>query len=266
MRRLPIVAAVFVLACTRTNPAFDGVGEASETTDASTSDPTSLSGDGDGDPSSGDGDGEPDPGDGDGEPGSESSESSESETSGDGDGDPDSGDGDGDSGDGDGEPDPGDGDGDPIDPLCDPGEWIEDAFPFETASLGFVDTSAAPGFDAAPYACHEFVICRAEQPQCDGDSPYLVKGISNGDVFAGQGNDVDPGPLQLRFWPGPLPCEEPLELDPSQYFGADYWTGQWAVIKIMLPCYEEYGAPLYIGEDGSTFWDPELTEPAALAQ
>ena len=255
VRGFVILVALTSLACTQANPAFDGLGEGSESS-STESDPTLGSGDGDGDPSTGDGDGEPPTGDGD-------------PSTGDGDGDPDTGDGDGDgdpdTGDGDGDPNTGDGDGDPIEELCDPGEWVEDKFHFLTSSLGQVDMGPAPGFADAPYQCHLFVICPADQDECHDESPYILKGHSNGDVFAGNGGNIEPGPIQLVFWPGPMPCGEPLELDPSQYLAIDYWDGMWKVLKIRLPCYDEYGLPLYVATDGSTFWDLDFAEPAALA-
>ncbi len=96
-----------VVACGDDSSVADDSTESSSETGDGDGDPDP--GDGDGDP--GDDDGDPDPGDGDGDP-----------DPGDGDGDPDPGDGDGD-GDGDGEP--GDGDGEPG-PVCGDGNLDAD--------------------------------------------------------------------------------------------------------------------------------------------
>ncbi|HVI03133.1 MAG TPA: hypothetical protein VM869_30765, partial [Enhygromyxa sp.] len=193
-----------------------------------------------------------DPGDGDGDSGDGDGDS--------GDGDGDSGDGDGDSGDGDG-----DGDGDPIEELCLMPLPLEDFFPFKTQSLAEIHTSSAPNFHLAPENCHLLMFCPAAQNLCDPRHSYMAKVYSNGMAYVGE-SYAEPQALQLRFFPGGGLCEgASLDLDPSQSVSLQIWNGQgFELLPIRLPCLKDYDVPLYVAEDGSTFWDIELTAPAAL--
>jgi hypothetical protein len=241
------------LACVRDNPAFDFEDELAEeeSGDSDSGDGDGDSGDGDsgdGDGDSGDGDG--DSGDGDGDPG-------------DGDGDGDSGDGDGDSGDGDG--DSGDGDGEPMEDLCVIFLPVDNYTPLQVESLSEIETENAPNFDLAPENCHLLMICPATQDFCDPMHPFMAKTYSSGMAFVG-GSYPDPQALQIRFHPGGGQCDgASLDLDPSQSIALQIWNGQaFELLPIRLPCLEDYDVPLYIANDGSTFWDIELTSPAAL--
>jgi hypothetical protein len=274
-RMLALAAlAASPLACVRDNPAFDTNDFAEESVgsgdgDGDTGDGDGDSGDGDGD--SGDGDG--DSGDGDGDSGDGDGDSGDGDgdgDSGDGDGDGDSGDGDGDGdgdtgdGDGDGDGDTGDGDGDPIEELCQTRLSMEDFFPFQTHSLSVIDTNNAPNFDLAPQNCHLMMICTATQDFCDPMHDYMVKIYSNGNTVVGVPFN-DPQSLQIRFHPGGGFCgQASLDLDPSQSISLQFWNGQFQQLPVRLPCLTDYNVPIYVAQDGSTFWDFDLTMPAAL--
>jgi hypothetical protein len=262
-RVLALALAASPLACVRENPAFNLDEEFAEES-IETDDGDGDSGDGDGDSGDGDpGDGDGDSGDGDGDPGDGDGDGDP----GDGDGDP--GDGDGDPGDGDGDGDPGDGDGDgdgdPIEDLCLTPLPLEDYFPFQTASLAEIQTNNAPNFDLAPANCHLMMICNATQDFCDPMHLYMAKVYSNGLAYVGE-SYADPVALQIRFHPGGGQCGgASLDLDPSQSISLQVWNGQnFEQLQIRLPCLTDYNVPLYVAEDGSTFWDIELTSPAAL--
>jgi hypothetical protein len=261
------------LACVRENPAFDTNEFAEESVgsgdgDGDTGDGDGDSGDGDGDSGDGDGDsgdGDGDSGDGDGDSGDGDGDTGDGD--GDtGDGDGDSGDGDGDTGDGDGDGDTGDGDGDgePMEELCLMQAPVQGFLPFQTYSLGPIDANNAPNFDLAPLNCHLMMICPATQDFCDPMHTYMAKAYSNGATFVGESyNDLQA--LQIRFHPGGGQClGASLDLDPSQSFSVQIWNGQFEQFPIRLPCLTDYNVPIYVSEDGSTFWDIELTLPAAL--
>jgi hypothetical protein len=246
---LALGALTLTLACARLNPAFD---ERDTFADGDSDDGDSDDGDSDGKDSDSDSadsnDGDPGDGDpGDGDPG-------------DGDGDP--GDGDGDPGDGDG--DPGDGDGDPTSCVAAP---IFDAYPaFLTPHVTYLEPSNAPNFLDAPYRCHLLVVCKADQEVCDGIQPYVAKVYSGGEVFPGV-DAMSGSPLQMRFHPGGEDCfGATLDLDPSQFVGIEHVTENqdFSILGVRLPCLTDYDVPLYIAEDGSTFWNIELSDPAAL--
>jgi hypothetical protein len=263
MQRLAVAVVLTTLACTRVNPAFDSTSGLDETTktgglDGDTGAEVGSTGAEDGgDGDLGDGDGDHDGGDGDGDGEGDTGDGD----SGDGDGDTDTGDGDGDTGDGDG--DTGDGDGDP---ACNPEPDGQEHLPFLIASLGWIETSTAPNFAFALENCHLMVVCAAEALECDGEAPYLAKVYSSGNVFAGAGLPEDSA-LQIRFQSGGGECgaNDALELDPSQSIGLSYWNGQAeALLEVRMPCLEEYDVPVYVDTFGSTFWDPALSDPAAL--
>jgi hypothetical protein len=261
------------LACVRENPAFD-IHEIGEETVAS--------GDGDGDPGDGDGesgDGDGDSGDGDGDSGDGDGDTGDGDgdgdsgdgdgDSGDGDGDGDSGDGDGDGdgdmGDGDGDGDTGDGDGDPIEELCLMPLPLDDFFPFQIESLSQVQTNNAPNFHLAPEECHLMMFCPATQEFCDPMHSFMLKVYSNGSTFVGD-SYVEPQALQIRLHPGGGLCNgATLDLDPSMSIALQVWNGQgFERLQIRLPCLNDYNVPIYVAQDGSTFWDIGLTQPAAL--
>jgi hypothetical protein len=255
------------LACVRENPAFDANEEFAEGSidtgegdgDGDTGDGDGDTGDGDGDGDSGDGDtgdGDGDTGDGDGDTGDGDGDT--------GDGDGDTGDGDGDTGDGDGDTGDGDGDGD-VDLCVVPLPPNGDVFPFQTHSLAEIQTTDAPNFHLAPENCHLLMFCRATQDFCDPMNLYMAKVYSNGMAYVGE-SYMAAQALQLRFHPGGGLCDgSTLNLDPSQSVALQVWNGQaFEWLPIRLPCLKDYNIPLYIAEDGSTYWDIELTDPAAL--
>ena len=229
------LAVASTSACLLPNPAFDEADELADGTGADEQDPS-----GEGDPS-GDGDPTGDPS-GDGDPT----------------GDP-SGDGDGDA--------TGDGDGD--DPNLDECLFNEQplaGLPFVTASFASLDTNPAPGFESAPQNCHLVMVCSANQDACNPETAYMIKRYSSGETFVGNGF-MAPQPIQIRFHPGGGECgDAALELDPRQRLELGHWDQLQMIIqlKVRLPCLSEYDVPIYVAADGSSFWDPDLTEPAAL--
>jgi hypothetical protein len=259
------------VACLRDNPAFDTTEFAEESAESGEGDGDGEGGDGDGDTGDGDGDtgdGDGDSGDGDGDSGDGDGDSGDGDGDGDGDtgdgdgdGDEDSGDGDGDdSGDGDG-----DGDGDPIEELCLMPLPMEDFFPFQIESLSVIQTNNAPNFDLAPEDCHLMMVCPATQDFCDPMNLYMAKVYSNGATYIGESYG-DPQALQIRFHAGGGQCGvASLDLDPTQSISLQFWNGQgFELLPIRLPCLSDYNVPIYVAQDGSTFWDIELTSPAAL--
>jgi hypothetical protein len=232
---LALAVALASSACVRDNPAFDpddGFGDDSD----------EDLGDGDGDPTTGDGDGDPTTGDGDTDP-----------TTGDGDGDTDPTTGDG------------DGDTDPDPNACLVTEPADDYFPFQVESLGGLLTAGAPSFASAPEDCLLVMVCAAAQATCNPDTPYVAKVYSNGAEHVGQ-SLPQPGGLQLRFHLGGGECQGAgLQLTQSDSFGLVFWNGQaFQELKARMPCLDEFDVPLYVASNGSTFWDPGLSQAAAL--
>ncbi|HVI04210.1 MAG TPA: hypothetical protein VM869_36215 [Enhygromyxa sp.] len=257
MRRTGALIGFALLACVQVNPAFDeldelGDGESGE----------SERGDGDGDRGDGDGeagDGDPGDGDGDGAPGDGDGEP------GDGDGEP--GDGEGDDGepgdgDGDGESDTGDGDGD--NPLCEPGSF-DDALPAVVGGAVMVDASKAPGFVEQDLDCQVLVICNGKQELCSTQTPYIAQ-LSSGGLMVPGVALMEPAPIRVHFQPGKPSCGmPPLILDPTQYLEIS-WIGNNLpeTIQVRLPCFEGTVLDLWVAQDGSTFYDEQLTDEAAI--
>ena len=228
-RRLPILLTLLA-ACTSVNPAFDEQDTTGEQA-------TSTAGSEEGDADVGDGDG--DTGDGDG----------------------DTGDGDGDTGDGDG-----DGDGDPAE-LCEPDEILEPYAPLMANEVTNISAVNAPQFDAYPAECYAMKICAAAQTNCNVSSNALGRYYSGGPFSPGT-NALAPTPIKIAFYGGPASCGMPLILGPLQSFELEYSNGDGATktVSLRVPCLNGDGdvPPLWVGEDGSTFWDADLTEAAAL--
>jgi hypothetical protein len=109
------------------------------------------------------------------------------------------------------------------------------------------------------------LFCPATQNVCSPRSPYMAKVYSNGFAYIGE-SYPDPQALQIRFHPGGGQCGgASLNLDPSQSISLQVWNGQaFELLPIRLPCLDDYDVPLYVAEDGSTFWDIALTSPASL--
>jgi hypothetical protein len=128
-----------------------------------------------------------------------------------------------------------------------------------------IDTNNAPNFDLAPQNCHLIMFCPATQDFCDPNNLYMAKAYSNGPSYIGESYG-DAQALQIRFHPGGGECMgATLDLDPTQSVSLQVWNGQaFEPFPIRLPCLTDYNVPLYVSEDGSTFWDIELTLPAAL--
>jgi hypothetical protein len=243
MRRFAVALGFLLLACTKLNPAFDDLDELGDD-ESGDGEP----GDGDGD-SGGDGDGEPGDGDGDGEPG-------------DGDGDGEPGDGDGDSGDGDS----GDGDGDGDSDAC-AGVLLEDSYEAATTfGALIVDVANAPGFASHAADCQILTICVADQPVCDGMSPFLARLHSNSISLPGNAIPLEPTRIRLHFTPGKPSCGmPPLIFDPSQFIEISWVTNNLQqMIPVRLPCFEGTDLELWVGIDGSSFYDVDLTHGAAL--
>jgi hypothetical protein len=221
-----------MMACTSPNPAFEDSDDTSEDTTSSSGVP------GDGDPGDGDGD------------------------TGDGDGGTGDGDGDGDSGDGDS----GDGDGDPI--ACEPpGEPVDPHNPLVLNSVSGVDATNAPQFDVGyPADCYTVTICVAAQGTCGPTSSFLAR-YRNGGAFSMGSMSLALTPIKLAFHSGTNPCGEPLMWGTEQSLELiynDMPNGQHKTVSILLPCLDGDPPTVWVGADGSTFWDPELTLPAAL--
>jgi hypothetical protein len=176
-----------------------------------------------------------------------------------GDGDP--GDGDSGDGDGDGDGDPGDGDGDP---ACLAGEPTDPYPAFHLKAVGGITAMGAPEFDAYAVDCHALTICSATQGNCTLTSSFLGRYRSGGNY--GQGNPSGMLiPIKLQFHGGPASCGLPLVLGAQQSFELVYnIDGSTSTIDILVPCIDGDTPPLYVAEDGSTFWDAGLTQPAAL--
>lgn len=242
MRRIGLTAlltlGVMLLACVKLNPAFDEL-ELGE----------DESGDGDGEPT-GDGDGEP-TGDGDGDP------------TGDGDGEP-TGDGDGDGEPGESDSESGDGDGDPVECA---GVLLDQPYPALT-TLGalIVDVENAPGFALQGPDCQVLTICVSDQGVCNSESEFLVRIRSNGVATSGNPIPVLPTRIRMHFTPGKPSCNlPPLIFDPSQSIGINWVEGnQQQTVSARLPCFEGTDLELWVGIDGSTFYDSELLHAAAL--
>ena len=230
MRRTGPLIGFALLACVQVNPAFDELDEL---------------GDGEsGESERGDGDG--DRGDGDGEPGE-----------GDGDGDGEPGDGDGD-----GESDTGDGDGDNT--LCEPGSF-DDATPAVVGGAVMVDASKAPGFVEQDLDCQVLVICNGKQELCSTQTPYIAQ-LSSGGLMVPGVALMEPAPIRVHFQPGKPSCGmPPLILDPTQYLEIS-WIGNNLpeTIQVRLPCFEGTVLDLWVAQDGSTFYDEQLTDEAAI--
>jgi hypothetical protein len=257
MVRSSFVIALGLVACTRINPAFDDLDELGYESETGDGDP----GDGDGDSTTGDGDGDTSTtGDGDGD----------TSTTGDGDGDPSTtGDGDGDTsttGDGDGDTSTtGDGDGD--DPaLC--SEPI-DVDPYVAVLVGGVislDVIPAPGFAQQEPDCQTLTVCNAEQPGCGPQTPYLAR-INSGGVSMPGVTLNQSAALQIHFSPGKPSCGmPPLVLGAGQYvkIHATNNNNNPTVVEALLPCFQGTELQLWVGNDGSTFYDAGLSQPAAL--
>jgi hypothetical protein len=142
---------------------------------------------------------------------------------------------------------------------------MEASPPFQTHSLAEIDPTNAPNFDLAPLNCHLMMFCPATQDGCSPMSPYMAKIYSNGNLVIGD-NYLDPQALQIRIHPGGGQCGgASLDLEPSQSISLQFWNGQqFQDLQIRMPCLKDYNVPFYVAQDGSTFWDIELTQPAAL--
>jgi hypothetical protein len=239
MRRLAVSLGFMLLACAKLNPAFDELDELGEAES------------GDGDPGDGDpGDGDPgagDPGDGDGEG-----------ESGDGDGESES-----ESGDGDGES--GDGDGDPNEQCA--GVLLDEPYDaLTTTGALVVDVSNAPGFALQEADCQILTICVSDQPTCDSQSAWIVRINSKGIAVAGNAIPVEPTRIRLHFTPGKPSCGmPPLIFDPSQFIEINWVDNNLQkVVPVRLPCFEGTDLELWVGFDGSSFYDGELLHAAAL--
>lgn len=260
MRRGSVVIVMLLTGCSLLNPEFDSLGqaegesgEASATDEASGTNETGNeqgSGDGDGDgntttPGDGDGDGTAGmtrggDGDGDGPTGEENAETDE--TAGDGDGDA------------------------PVDD-CDPGEVMEPYSSLESTFVFHIDASGFPAFLGAPVDCYRITVCPAGQPDC-GFSPNFMALMFSGEniVYVNPDGPNLSTPLQLVIGPGDGDNNCPaLIIEPLQTLEIGVELGMSDdFVDVLLPCSEEEVTKLFIADDGSTFWNSELTEPAAL--
>jgi hypothetical protein len=254
MRRLAIGIALSlgVLACTRLNPAFEEeLGEDGDETRGDSAEKGEEH-EGDGDGSDGhEGDGDPTTGDGDPTTG---------------DGDPTTGDGDPTTGDGDpttGDGDPTTGDGDPNGLVCEFPTPLIAYDPATAKAITHVDISHAPGFHNAS-SCWAMSLCPADQSCEPFDSSVLYWIDSTGDGESGFSQNL-PVSLRLSIRPLSLECPDPMLLDSSQWFDVHVSDGGGVeIIKVRLPCTAQKELDLWIGYDGSTFWNSDLTIPAAL--
>jgi hypothetical protein len=172
-------------------------------------------------------------------------------------GDTDGGDTDGGDGDaGDGDP----GDGDP-DLVC---EFTTPLDPYEPAlasMITHVDLANAPGF-VSDTACWTLAFCAADQ-DCSADGvPLKYEVDSTGSYVANISAQVVP--LRLTIRPK-LDCDAPMQLDTTQTFEVHVPIGANSeILSVRLPCIETHELDLWIGHDGSTFWNSDLSDPAAL--
>ncbi|KIG19111.1 Alkaline phosphatase [Enhygromyxa salina] len=187
-----------------------------------------------------------------------------------GDGDPGDGDpedtGDGDSGDGDGDntdTDTGDGDGDGDPEACVLEEPNGPYAVLELDGIEGMEMNGAPEFNAIRQNCYSITICPAEQGNCGINTSFLGRHPSGG-MFAKGGSGVLT-PIKVVVHPGPALCGQPALFTTQQSFELNYVVS--AVensVSVRLPCFEGNDTTLFIAEDGSSFWDSKLTDPAAL--
>ncbi|KIG13831.1 hypothetical protein DB30_07486 [Enhygromyxa salina] len=130
-----------------------------------------------------------------------------------------------------------------------------------------IEFEAIAGLANLPPGCVAVTACRAEQAQCNVQSPFLARRSNGGNVVVG--NFADPAtPIKLAFGPGPSPCGMPVEfaLGDALKLGVVFNSNRRESAVLPLPCFSGPSLVLYVGKDGSTFYDEELLEPAALQQ
>ncbi len=135
--------------------------------------------------------------------------------------------------------------------------------PLLVFNVGEVIPDNIPSFAAAPSGCVVITVCHGDQPSCSRNTTFMAWAESGGGFQMGEEYDP-PVPILVHIEITEL-CDLILMLDAAQILELSVVNelGDPELVEIPMPCGALSEVKLWIGDDGSAFWDPTLLECAA---